>query len=312
MLTVKRIRNRDSAVKVVVVGSIALDSIATAHSQATNVLGGSISYACAASSFFARTGMVGVVGYDFPSNYVKMYRDFGLDLTGLKRMEGRTFRWSGSYEKDMINRKTLSTQLGVFESFLPTLPDRYCEAPYVLLANIAPELQLKVLSQMKRPRFVLADTMNLWINTTREALTKLISKVDMLMINDEEARLLADRFSLKECAAKLLDMGPQYVVIKKGEHGALLFDKTGVFIIPAYPVDRLRDPTGAGDCFAGAFIGAMARGGKVTERIVRQSLLLGSVVASFGVQEFSIGGLVKLTMAAIRERYVELRQMIAI
>lgn len=312
MAAAKRIRNRDSAVKVVIVGSIGLDTIKTPHSNAANVLGGSISYACAAASFFARSGMVGVVGYDFPSNYVKMYRDFGLDLTGLKRVEGRTFRWTGEYDKDLISRKTLATELNVFADFAPVLPESYCDAPYVLLANIAPELQLRVLAQMKSPKFVVADTMNMWINQTRAQLLKLIAKVDMLTINDEEARLLAGKTSLKECAAVIAAMGPKYLVIKKGEHGALLFSRSGIFIVPAFPVDRLRDPTGAGDCFAGAFIGAMARGGKISDRNVRQSLLFGSVVASFGVQEFSLGGLSKLTMTAIRERYAALRKMIAV
>jgi sugar/nucleoside kinase (ribokinase family) len=299
----------DGTVDVVVVGSIGLDTIETPRERGEELLGGSVSYACSAGSFFARFGMVGVVGDDFPDEYVALYRRFGIDLEGLQRAQGHTFRWSGVYHRDFINRETLSTELNVFEAFAPELPQAYRDAPYCLLGNISPELQLHVLEQARNPRFVMADTMDLWINTAREPLMELISKVDLLTVNDAEARLLTGEHNLRAAAGRILGWGPERVVIKKGEHGAVLFSRGGIFLVPAYPVEEVRDPTGAGDAFAGAFLGALAGSGGAEEGAVRHALLCGAVVASFGVQQFSLDAFRELAEADIRKRLDELKAM---
>ena len=294
--------DRSAAVDLVVVGSVALDTVETSESRWTERLGGSVSYACAAARLFARTGMVGVVGTDFPAAHCNLYRRLGIDTAGLQVAEGRTFRWSGVYEPDMINRRTLSTELNVFAGFRPDLPASYTEATFVLLGNIAPALQLHVLSQMRHARFVSADTMDLWIRTACEDLKKVIRKVDMLAVNDSEARLLTGAHNLKEAGRRILQMGPRYVAIKKGEHGALLMGEGGMTIFPAYPVDSVRDPTGAGDAFAGACMGVLAAHGRVTPSVVREAMVLGSVVASYAVEAIGLDGLSRLTRRQVEAR----------
>ncbi|MFU8781081.1 MAG: PfkB family carbohydrate kinase [Kiritimatiellia bacterium] len=294
----------------IVVGSVGLDTIETRDAKRVEVLGGSVSYACAAASFFTKTGMVGVVGTDFPEEAMKQYRAYGIDLAGLETAEGKTFRWGGVYAEDMINRTTRFTELNVFADFHPRLPESYCDVPFVMLGNISPELQLEVLEQTKGARFVVADTMDLWINIADQALLDVISKVDMLLLNDAEARLLTGEHHVLQCARWILDRGPRYVVIKKGEHGAMLVTKEDIAIIPAYPVDAVVDPTGAGDCFAGGFLGYLASRGSVDDRTVRQALLYGSVIASFGVEAFSLERLAGLSPADIEERAASLREMI--
>lgn len=294
----------------IVVGSIGLDTVETRTEKRTEVIGGSVSYACAAASFFTKTGMVGVVGTDFPEAAMAQYEAFGIDLAGLTKAEGKTFRWGGVYAADMINRTTRFTELHVFADFHPQLPAAYHDVPFVMLGNISPELQLEVLSQTRSPRFVVADTMDLWINISDAALAEVIGKVDMLMLNDAEARLLTDEHHVLQCARWILDRGPRYVVIKKGEHGAMLVTKEEIAIIPAYPVETVVDPTGAGDCFAGGFLGYLASRGSVDNHTVREALLYGSVIASFGVEAFSLEGLASLTPVAIEERAASLRAMI--
>lgn len=301
-----------SDIEMVVVGSLGLDTVETKFDRQEDVLGGSVSYACAAASFFAKTAMVGVAGTDFPDDYIKCFKHFDIDLEGLQLQEGKTFRWSGVYEDDMINRRTLSTCLNVFADFMPALPANYQEAPYVLLGNISPEIQLHVLSQIKKPKFVMADTMDLWINIADEDLQNVIRNVNMLAVNDAEARLLTQEYNLKTCAAKILEMGPEYVVIKKGEHGALLASRDGFYLIPAYPVDDLVDPTGAGDAFAGAFLGLLAERDTIDDKTVCEALLVGSVVASFSVEAFSLNRLERLDKQAIAERLETLKTMIRI
>ncbi|NQT94370.1 MAG: sugar kinase [Lentisphaerae bacterium] len=298
--------------KLVVVGSIAIDEIETSRERRDNLLGGSVSYACAAASFFTKTGMVGVVGDDFSDDYTGLYSDLGIDMAGLERVSGKTFRWSGVYDKDMINRQTRSTDLNVFESFSPTLPGCYRKAPYLLLGNISPSLQLEVFSQAEEPEFVVADTMDLWINTDRDALMEVIARVNMLTLNDSEAHLLIGHRNLRKCAEEILAMGPQYVVLKKGEHGAMLVSESGIFLVPAFPVTVLKDPTGAGDSFAGGFLGFLAGAGSLDDSAMRESLLRGSVVASFGVEEFSLDRLEKLTRSEIDERVAALKKMISV
>jgi sugar/nucleoside kinase (ribokinase family) len=291
-----------ATVDLVVVGSVGLDTVETFESRWAERLGGSVSYACAAARLFARPGMVGVVGTDFSVSHRNLYRRLGIDTAGLQVAEGRTFRWSGVYEPDMINRRTLSTELNVFADFRPDLPVSYTEAPFVLLGNIAPALQLHVLRQMRHARFVSADTMDLWIRTAGADLKKVISRVDMLAVNDSEARLLTGEHNLNEAGRRILRMGPRYVAIKKGEHGALLMGEGGTAVVPAFPVDRVRDPTGAGDAFAGACMGFLAARGTATPSVVREAMLLGSVVASFAVETISLDGLSRLTRRQVEVR----------
>ncbi len=290
---------------VVIVGSVALDSIQTPVESHTDMLGGSASYASVAASFFAPVKMVGVVGADFPKTCVQLFRKRGIDLAGLQIAEGKTFRWAGVYEWDYNTRRTLSTDLNVFEQFNPTLPADYCDAPFVMLGNIHPALQHCVLDQVRKPKFILCDTMNLWIETAKPELLRLLKRVDALCLNDSEARELTGLTSLVKAGRAILKLGPRYVVIKKGEHGALLFSNGDFFSAPAYPLEDIHDPTGAGDCFAGALIGHVAKGGAVTIAALRRAIIYGSVVASYNVECFSLKRLETLTSRDISRRYAE-------
>ncbi|MBI2440016.1 MAG: bifunctional hydroxymethylpyrimidine kinase/phosphomethylpyrimidine kinase [Lentisphaerae bacterium] len=300
----------NAAVKLVVVGSIGLDTVTTSATTRRNVLGGSVSYACAAASFFTRPGLVGVVGRDFPTRYRAALRSRRVDLRGLESAAGRTFRWSCAYEPNLKERETLSTALNVLADFAPELPTAYRHSPCLFLANIAPEVQLKVLSQMCALRFVAADTMDLWIRATRPALLKVIRQVDLFLINDAEARALTGEEHLVPAARHLLKLGPRYVIIKKGEHGSMLFSRQGVVLSPAYPVDLVRDPTGAGDAFAGALLGVLARAGSITSALVRRAMLYGAITASFTVEAFSLEKLLAIRRADIEARARQFRRMI--
>lgn len=300
---------KQKSVELVVVGSVGLDTVATPWERREEILGGSVSFACAAASFFAPVGMVGVVGEDFPERHVQAYRDFGVDLQGLQRVPGRTFRWSGVYDADMNSRRTLVTELNVFAAFKPELPPAYRKAPYVFLGNIAPDLQLHVLSQVESPKFVAADTMDLWINTARDRLLEVIASVDLLTLNDSEARLLAGEHNLVKAARKILGWGPDYLIIKKGEHGAMLFSAAGTAIVPAFPLENVLDPTGAGDTFAGGFMGALVERGTLDPAALRRAMAYGSVVASFGVEAFSLDRLQALTRAEIEHRLAAFRDL---
>jgi len=304
--------SRPAPLQLVIVGSVGLDTIETPTAQHADLLGGSASYACAAASFFTRTGMVGVVGSDFGKDYLDIYRGFGFDLAGLQVREGRTFRWSGVYEDNMDNRRTLSTELNVFAEFQPELPESYRQAPFLFLANIAPALQLSVLKQIRKPRFIIADTMDLWINVALADLKKVIRRVDLLTLNESEARHLTGERMLIKAARKLLGWGPQYILIKKGEHGAVLFSKRGTFLMPAYPLEEVNDPTGAGDTFAGGFIGQLAAGGKVTEEALRLAMLVGTVMASFNVEAFSLDRLRQLTRREFTRRIGAFKKMLQV
>ena len=306
----KASRPAGPAVDLVIVGSVGLDTIETPADRRTDVMGGSASYACVAASFFAKVGMVGVVGTDFPAAYRGVYRRCGVDTAGLQVRPGQTFRWSGVYEANMDNRRTLSTCLNVFAEFSPELPPAYAAAPYLFLANISPDLQMHVLDQMRRPRFVLLDTMDLWINTAQASLLKVIGRVDMLTLNESEARHLTGEHALVKAARFLLRLGPSFICIKKGEHGSLLFSRHGIYLMPAFPLEDVRDPTGAGDTFAGGFLGALARGGQLTEHGIRKALIYGSVAASFGVEDFSLDRLVKLRKPDLERRARVYRKML--
>jgi len=298
--------------RLVIVGSIGIDHIETPTEKRPNLLGGSVSYACAAASFHHPPGMVGVVGSDFPEEFLELYRSFDVDLQGLQHAEGQTFSWTGVYAENMDNRETLETVLGVFESFEPTLPESYKSAPFVFLGNMHPGLQLHVLDQISAPKFVLADTMDLWINITRDDLEKVIQRVDMLTLNESEARLLTGTQHLIDAATSLLDLGPDHVLIKKGENGSMLFGKEGTYIQPAVPLANVTDPTGAGDSFAGALMGYLTQQDRCDHAAIRRAMVNGSVVASFGVEAFSLEGLQGLTQEQIQTRTDNLLAMMRV
>ncbi len=296
---------------VLVVGSVALDTVKTPVEEHADLLGGSASYAAVGASFFSAVNMVGVVGDDFPKAHVDYFAGRSIDLTGLQTVPGKTFRWSGEYMWDLNTRETRSVELNVFEHFTPTLPGDYQQTPYVLLANIGPDLQNHVLDQMDRPRFVVADTMDLWINIALDELLRLLKRVDMLILNDSEARQLTKETSLIKAAARIRALGPTYVVIKKGEHGALLFGPDKFFSCGAYPLEDIHDPTGAGDTFAGGLAGYLAAqdGSDIVWENLRQAVVFGSVLASFNVEAFSLERMRTLTQNDINERFEMFRIM---
>jgi len=294
---------------VLVVGSIAIDEVKTPFEHHKDLLGGSASYASVAASFFAPVRMVGVVGDDFPESHRKVYENSKIDVAGLQTAKGETFRWSGEYSWDFNSRQTLSVALNVFERFEPDLPASYRDTPFILLGNIAPKLQLHVLSQVSRPKFVVADTMDLWIETAKADLMELLKKVDALCLNDSEARELTKQTSLIKAGMTILGYGPRYVVIKKGEHGALLFSKSEFFTAPAYPLEDIHDPTGAGDCFVGGIMGYLASQPEVNFASLKKAIIYGSVVASFNVEDFSLKRLEKLKRKQIEDRYRQIRLM---
>jgi len=277
--------------------------VKTPVEEHSDLLGGSASYASVAASFFTPVNMVGIVGTDFPKKYIELYRKHGINLDGLQIVDGKTFRWSGEYEWDLNKRRTLSVCLNVFETFQPTLPGSYQRTPYVFLANISPQLQMHVLAQVVGPKFIVADTMDLWIETQREALTELLRKIDCVVLNESEVREFTKQTSLIKAGRQILKQGPKYVVIKKGEHGCLLFGKDLFFSAPAYPLEDIHDPTGAGDCFAGAFAGCLAHTDRVDDDSLRKAVVYGSVIASYCVEDFSLARLQTLTQPEIKERY---------
>jgi len=308
----RKAKTQSPKVSLVVVGSVALDTVITPSERRSNVLGGSVSYACLAASFFSKVGMVGVIGRDFPGHGIRTYTKAGIDITGLQKADGKTFRWAGEYEADMNNRKTLSTELNVFAGFEPELPESYRNSPFLFLANISPELQIHVLSQVRKPKFVAVDTMDLWIKTAKSSLARLFNRVNLIMVNDSEARMLSGESNLARAASSILGMGPEYVIVKKGEHGAVLFSRSGRFMVPAFPVDNVLDPTGAGDTFAGGFMGFLAMSGKVDWDSLRRAMLYGSVIASFGVEAFSVERLVVLRRIEIARRLAAFERMLAL
>jgi sugar/nucleoside kinase (ribokinase family) len=286
-----------------IVGSVGLDTVQTIAGKHDDILGGAASYSSVAASFLAPPRMVGVVGTDFPEEHTSFMKARHVDLAGLEVAPGKTFRWSGRYADDFSARTTLDTQLNVFSTFKPKLPAAWKDSEFVFLANIDPELQIDVLSQVTKPRFVACDTMNFWIEGKREALGRLLQKVDMLLLNDEEARQLSGLSNLPAAARAIRKMGPSAVVIKRGDAGALLFHEGGVFAAPAFPIETVVDPTGAGDSFAGGFMGWLARMGGTSPADIRTALILGSVLASYCVEDFSLNRFKSLDLSAIRERF---------
>jgi sugar/nucleoside kinase (ribokinase family) len=292
-----------------VVGSVALDSVQTPFGHTEEVLGGSALYFSAAASLFTPVQLVGVVGDDYPVDELAFLAERGVDLSGLARAEGESFRWRGAYRFDLNSAETLETRLGVFASFRPHIPEAFRDADRVLLANIDPELQLDVLEQVRAPEFVAADTMNFWIDSKREALLEVLKRVDLLFVNDAEARQLSREMHLARAGRWIQEHGPKYVAIKKGEHGAVLFTPDNVFFMPGYPLEEIFDPTGAGDCFAGGFMGYLAQSGRYGDADLRRAMAYGSTLGSFAVERFSLERLRDLTSAEIEERVRQFRQM---
>ena len=298
---------------VVVVGSVAYDGVETPHGKVDRILGGACTYIALASSYFATTKIVGVVGDDFAADDERFLADHGIDLEGLERVPGKTFFWAGVYSADMNDRTTLKTDLNVFADFNPKLPASYREAPYLILGNIQPALQRSVRAQMNGVRLVGGDTMNYWIRDYREELLATIREWDFLLINDSEARMLSGAYNLKRAAAKILEMGPRTLVIKRGEYGAVLFHGDTHFIVPGYLLEEVFDPTGAGDCFAGGFIGYLAeRGfdlkqGHIDRKELSHAVIYGSVMGSFCCEKFGVNRFRTLTRADIDARFQEFR-----
>ena len=294
---------------VLIVGSTALDSIKTPTAENPRLLGGSASHAAVAASFFGPVKLVGVVGDDFPRRYIQLYKRHRIDLEGLQILPGKTFHWSGEYEANMNHRRTLLTELGVFETFTPTLPKAHQSAPFVLLANIAPGLQQHVLNQMQRPRFVAADTMDLWLNIALPELLKLLKRLDAFVLNDSEAHQLTKEDNVFAALRKIHKLGPRYVVIKKGSHGSILSGPKGFFICPAYPLHKVVDPTGAGDAFVGGMMGYLAAVKGSIDDHIRRAMIYGSVVASFCCEGFGLTRITRIKRAQIDQRVKELEKL---
>lgn len=296
--------------EILVVGSVALDSVETPFGKADNVLGGSATYFSVAASFFTPPQLVAVVGEDFPAEHLDLLQKHNVDLRGLAKVPGRTFRWAGSYGYDLSVANTLATELNVFEAFRPEIPPELKRSEVLFLANIDPELQLEVLRQVERPKIVACDTMNFWISSKPEALREVFSSVDIVFMNEAETREFAGESNLVKAAKKVLALGPRYIAVKRGEYGSMLFGEGGVFAAPAFPLEEVFDPTGAGDTFAGGFLGYLAHAGGIDAPTLRKAVAFGSVMASFTVEDFSLRRLVRLTHPEIQERMQNFRKML--
>jgi sugar/nucleoside kinase (ribokinase family) len=296
---------------ILVVGSVAFDSVETPFGRAERVLGGSASFFSVAASFFTPVNLVAVVGDDFGEKELAAFRGRDIGLEGLERAAGKTFHWGGKYSYDLNARETIFTHLNVFEFFKPRIPDSYRRSRHVFLGNIHPALQRDVLDQVAQPELVVCDTMNYWIERTPDDLRETLRRVDVLLINDAEARMLSGEWNMVRAARKIRDMGPSVLVVKKGEHGVLMFGQEGSFAAPAYPLEEVFDPTGAGDTFAGGFMGYLAAAhetggvskGRVSDAVLRRAVIMGSTLASFLVEAFSLDRLLRLTRAEIEDRF---------
>jgi sugar/nucleoside kinase (ribokinase family) len=296
---------------VLVVGSVALDSVETPFGKIEDAIGGSGTFFSASASHLTKVNLVGVVGRDYPLHKLEPLAARGVDLSGLVHADGESFRWRGRYRHDLNSAETIETRLGVFSQFRPTIPEQFRESPYVFLGNIDPRLQLDVLDQVEKPRLVACDTMNFWIESRRNELVALLERVDILLLNDAEARQLTEEYNLVRAARWILARGPRHVIIKKGEHGAYMFSEHSVFFAPAYPLEEVFDPTGAGDSFAGGFVGYLARTGRTDEAAMRRAVVYGSTMGSFAVERFSIERLMELHRVEIAQRLEEFRRLVA-
>ena len=288
---------------ILTVGSVAFDSIKTPFGERSRVVGGAATFFSVAASFFTDVRMVAVVGEDFADEQMQVFGGRRIDLTGLQRVPGETFRWKGEYNSDLNSRETIYTHLNVFDQFRPVLPENYCPTPFVFLANIHPALQLEVLDQVQAPRFVAADTMNFWIDSTPDDLRAVLARVDALVINDEEARQLSGEANLVKAARVIRRMGPPLLIIKRGEYGVLMTRAEALFAVPAMPLEDVSDPTGAGDTFAGGFMGYLASAGEITDAAVSRAIIAGSAMASFAVEDFGLDRLLRLTQDEVRGRF---------
>jgi sugar/nucleoside kinase (ribokinase family) len=296
---------------VLVVGSVALDSVETPFGKADQVIGGSGTFFSASASHLSPVQLVGVVGDDYPLAQLEPLKQRGVDMAGLEHARGESFRWRGRYRHDLNSAETLETRLGVFSHFSPKIPSQFRNAPFVFLANIDPRLQLDVLKQVERPKLVACDTMNFWIESRRPDIVELIKHVDLITLNDGEARQLTDCANLVKAARWIMARGPKMVIIKKGEHGAFLFKEKSIFFAPAYPLEEVFDPTGAGDSFAGGFMGYIARSGDLSDANLRRAVVYGSAMGSFAVEKFSVQRLLEITPADIVARVSDFRQLVA-
>lgn len=303
-------RRSEYVMSLLVVGSVAFDSVETPFGQVEDAIGGSAMFFSTAASYFTDVQLVAVVGEDFPAEEVDFLKTRGVDCQGLDQKKGQTFRWKGKYGFDLNERTTLDTQLNVFGDFHPELPAEYRDAETVFLANIDPELQLEVLEQIRDPKFVVADTMNFWIDGKREALEAVFSRVDMVVINESEARKLADEPNMVQAARAIQEIGPRHVVIKRGEYGALCFADEEICFAPAYPLESVFDPTGAGDTFAGGLLGYLSRSGQFRPRQLRQATVLGCVMASFCVEDFSLESMRELDHDIIKRRFEKFQRLV--
>jgi len=294
---------------ILTVGSVAFDSIKTPCGEASRVVGGAATYFSVAASFFTDVRMVAVVGDDFTEEQMRVFSGRRIDLTGLQHVSGETFRWKGEYSVDCNSRETIYTHLNVFDQFRPVLPESYRSTPFVFLANIHPALQLEVLDQVRAPRFVAADTMNYWIEGTPDELGQVIGRVDALVINDTEARELSGESNLVKAARAIQRMGPALLVIKRGEHGVLVTRDRGFFAAPAMPLEKVSDPTGAGDTFAGGFMGFLASAAEITDTVITRAIIAGSALASFSVEDFGLDRLLRLTPDELRDRFAEFKRL---
>jgi len=288
---------------IVVVGTVAFDTVETPFGRGENVLGGSATYFSTSASFFTDVSLVAVVGEDFPDEHVRFLQSRDIDIDGLQRIPGKTFHWSGRYGYDLNEAQTLDTQLNVLTEFKPDLPESYRAAEYLFLANIDPDLQMEVLDQMHRPKLVACDTMNFWITSKPEALRRVLQKVDIVVINEGEARQFTGEPNLVKAARQIISLGCKRLVVKRGEYGVLMFTADSVFAAPAYPLEEVFDPTGAGDTFAGGFMGYLANTGDLSEDGIRQAIVFGSVMASFNVEDFSLDRMKRLDYKEIEARY---------
>ncbi len=288
---------------IVVVGTVAFDTVETPFGRGENVLGGSATYFSTSASFFTDVSLVAVVGDDFPQEHIDFLHSRTIDTTGLQQAPGKTFHWSGRYGFDLNEAQTLDTQLNVLMNFQPNLPESYRDAEYLFLANIDPDLQMSVLEQVRTPKLVACDTMNFWISSKADALRKVLQKVDIVVINEGEARQFTGEANLVKAARQIIALGCKRLVVKRGEYGVLMFTKDTLFAAPAYPLEEVYDPTGAGDTFAGGFMGYLAKSGDLSEEGLRQAIIYGSVMASFNVEDFSLNRMKRLEYNEISSRF---------
>jgi sugar/nucleoside kinase (ribokinase family) len=294
---------------VLVVGTVAFDSIETPFGSAERILGGSASYFALGASFFAPVRIVGVIGQDFPQDYLDIFTQRNIDIGGIQRADGDTFHWRGRYHEDINLRDTIELHLNVLGGFEPKLPEPYRDAEYVFLGNIDPGMQMEVLRQLRRLKLVALDTMDHWIRESQQELRRVLERIEILVVNDSEARLLSGYDNIVKAARAILKMGPQMVLIKRGEYGVLQFSDSSMFATPAYPLEEVFDPTGAGDSFAGGFLGQLARSGDQSQGGLRRAIVYGSVVASFTVEDFGVKRLTDVSLAEIEERYQRFVQL---